>query len=77
MKNLYLYLVGIENECSWDEYDQIVVAAYSEADALEISRKWDDSYYYSGLSNNGPAICIGVAGVNVKRGKILASFHAG
>lgn len=90
MNALKLYLLErTDDSGSYDIYDSVIVAAFSEDDAKLInpdgSKDNVGSDVYKTL-NRGEWVCsldeinvklIGIAGADVLRGVILASFNAG
>lgn len=90
MNVLKLYLLKrTDDSCHYDIYDSVVVAAFSEDDAKLIS---PDGYAYNVGTNEYDKLnsgqwvynlkqievkLIGIAGADVLRGVILASFNAG
>lgn len=90
MNALKLYLLERTDDCChYDTYDSVVVAAFSEDDAKLINpdgskdNVGSDAYHHL---NGGQWVCkldqievklIGIAGADVLRGVILASFNAG
>lgn len=85
-----IYLVTWPDGGGWDTYSDVVVVAKSPKDAKTIhpndycvdpDEKWweanDISSSWANSLNDLEVQCIGTASPKLKRGVILASFHAG
>lgn len=78
---LKLYLISQEENCTYDTYDAVVVAAYDEADARSYNPDiggWGSKYssWCSSLSSVKIQY-LGKAAAGITAGEILASFNAG
>lgn len=83
-----IYKIERKDACNYDQYDSAIVAAMSPKDAKtihpagEVEVVLETAIEQSGwdswtTQDNIDVTFIGKAGVNVKRGVILASYNAG
>lgn len=78
---LKLYLISQEENCTYDTYDAVVVAAYDEAGARSYNPDkggWGSDYStWCSSPSNVKVQYLGRAAAGIAAGEILASFNAG